>query len=92
VGLDLEASFNIGEATLEPGDTLFAHTDGLTDTIDADGQYYTVEKIIPLLAGDQPLASLMDQIQAQILEFSNGTNQVDDITLLALRRLNLFPI
>jgi serine phosphatase RsbU (regulator of sigma subunit) len=92
VGLDLEASFNIGEATLEPGDTLFAHTDGLTDTINADGEYYSVENIIPLLTGEQPLSSMLDQIQTQILEFSNGTAQVDDITLLSVRRLNLFPI
>jgi serine phosphatase RsbU (regulator of sigma subunit) len=86
VGLDLEANYTISEATLEPGDTLFAYTDGLTDAIDANGEYYSVDNIIPVLVGGKPLSSLLDQILAQILEFSNGSTQVDDITMLVVRR------
>src|SRR4030043_570616 len=37
VGLEAGANYTIGEVMFEPGDTLFAHTDGLTDTITPGG-------------------------------------------------------
>lgn len=86
VGLDMEANYAISEATLEPGDTLFAYTDGLTDMINSREEYFNSEMILPLLAADQPLSTLLDRIQAQVKQFSAGTDQVDDITLLVVRR------
>ncbi len=86
VGLAAGTKYGIGEVRLEPGDVLFAHTDGLTDTVNPDGEYFDIEELIPLFAGDKSLSALLDQVQSRLKEYSSGTTQIDDITLLAVRR------
>jgi serine phosphatase RsbU (regulator of sigma subunit) len=86
VGLDLESNYTIGEITLDPGDILFAYTDGLPDMINSKEEYFTNEMIIPLFAEDQPLSTLLDRIKVQIEQFSVGSTQMDDITMLVVRR------
>ncbi len=71
---------------IEKGDTFFAHTDGLTDTMSPAGEYFNDEELIPLFVGDQPLGLLLEKIQDQVDDFSAGVKQSDDITLLAVRR------
>ncbi|OGN93272.1 MAG: hypothetical protein A2Z71_11585 [Chloroflexi bacterium RBG_13_50_21] len=86
VGLEAGANYTIGEVMFEPGDTLFAHTDGLTDTINPAGEYFSENDLIPLFVGDQKLSSLLEQIQGQIKDYSTGAKQFDDITMLAVKR------
>jgi phosphoserine phosphatase RsbU/P len=87
VGAAYRADYGIVEVVIEPGDTLFAYTDGLTDTESRAGEYYSEKGLIPLLAGDQTLSSLLVQIQKQIEDHATGARQFDDITMLAVRRL-----
>jgi sigma-B regulation protein RsbU (phosphoserine phosphatase) len=86
VGLVSGADYAIGEVVFKQGDTLFAYTDGLTDTINPSGEYFSEQELIPLFAGDQPLSVLLEQIQGQIQDYSTGAKQIDDITMLAVRR------
>jgi serine phosphatase RsbU (regulator of sigma subunit) len=87
VGVSAGAEYAIGEAAFEPGDTLFAHTDGLTDTANPTGEFFNEKDLIPFLVTDQPLSSLLEQIQSQIQDYSTGAQQIDDITMLAIRRI-----
>ena len=74
------------EVMIEPGVTFFAHTDGLTDTMNPAGEYFSEKELIPLFIKDQPLAILLEHIQDQIKDYSTGAKQIDDITMLAVRR------
>ena len=87
VGAASRADYGIMEVVIEPGDTLFAYTDGLTDTANPAGEYYDEKGLIPLFAGDQTLFSLLAHIQKQIESYTTGARQFDDITMLAVRRL-----
>jgi serine phosphatase RsbU (regulator of sigma subunit) len=87
VGAVFAADYAIKEVVIEQGDTFFAYTDGLTDTANPSGEYYSVEGLIPLLAGDRTLSSLLVQIQEQIENYATGARQFDDITMLAVRRM-----
>ena len=87
VGVVPDADFAISEVAIEQGDTLFAYTDGLTEAANAAGEYFSEKGLIPLLAGTRPLASLLEQVQEMVEDYSTGTQQVDDITMLAVRRL-----
>jgi sigma-B regulation protein RsbU (phosphoserine phosphatase) len=87
VGAASGAAYAIKEVVIEQGDTFFAYTDGLTDTINPAGEYFNEKGLIPMLIGDQPLLSVLEQIQNQILDYSTGAKQIDDITMLAVRRL-----
>lgn len=86
VGLSSGVNYMIGEVRFEQGDVFFAHTDGLTDTINPIGEYFNEKDLIPLFFGEQALASLLEQIQDQIKDYSTGAKQIDDITMLAVRR------
>ena len=86
VGLVSLADYGTGEVKIEPGDTLFAYTDGLTDTANPAGQCFSAEELTPLFAKPETLESLLAHAYQQIGAFSEGAAQIDDITLLAVRR------
>jgi sigma-B regulation protein RsbU (phosphoserine phosphatase) len=87
VGIAPDADYSTGEVVIERGETLFGYTDGLTDTTNAAGEYFGEKGLIPLLAKAKPLSSLLEQVQDLVEAYSTGTQQVDDITMLAVRRL-----
>jgi serine phosphatase RsbU (regulator of sigma subunit) len=86
VGLLAGASFLTKEVIFEPGDTFFAHTDGLTDTISPDGENFNRDKLVPLFMKERSLDSVLEIIQDQVKDYSTGAKQFDDITMLAVRR------
>lgn len=86
VGALADAEYLIRQVTLEPGDVLFAYTDGLTDTENLAGQSFDEMRFVPDIGGEAPLAALLDMIQAENEAFSTGVKQFDDITMLAVRR------
>lgn len=87
VGVAPDADYAISEVVIEQGDTLFGYTDGLTDTANAAGEFFSEKELSPLFVGDQTLSSLLEQVQELVENYSTGTQQVDDITMLAVRRL-----
>jgi serine phosphatase RsbU (regulator of sigma subunit) len=87
VGLAPGAIFSACEVNIEPGDLLFAHSDGLTDTINPAGEYLSEKQLVPMFIESHSLASLINQIQGYIKDYSTGASQIDDITMLAIRRL-----
>jgi serine phosphatase RsbU (regulator of sigma subunit) len=86
IGATSDAIYVIREVMLEPGDTFFAYTDGLSEMENATGEPFNEKELIPMFAGDQPLSSSLAQIQKQIENFSAGAQQIDDITMLAIKR------
>jgi len=86
VGIAAGAEYTTNTVQLERGDTFFAYTDGLTDTMNPAGEYFSEQAWIPLFGGEKPLSALLDQIQDQIKDYSTGAKQADDITMLAVRR------
>jgi sigma-B regulation protein RsbU (phosphoserine phosphatase) len=71
---------------LEPGDLLFAITDGVTDAVDAEDRRFGEERLDALLtrAGSRPAAELIADAFAALAAFEGGTEPFDDITFLAL--------
>ncbi len=87
VGLFPGARFDIHTVCIEPGDTLVAFTDGVTEARSSDGDLFGCERL-SILVG-QPVstaAELLDRIQAGVQGHMGGADQSDDITLLAIRR------
>lgn len=67
VGAAADADYGIRNTVVEHGDTLFATTDGLTETESPAGETLGMDELIPLFAGDQALASVLGQIQQRIV-------------------------
>lgn len=71
---------------LEPCDTLFCYTDGITEAQDGQDRFFTEERLVRLL-GDQrdPSAEeLIESVVEQVKRFTDDAPQFDDITALAL--------
>lgn len=78
-----EASFD-----LEPGDTLFLYTDGVTEAFDVDENAYGERRLETLLAtgaSDWSVPELSERVLASVHIFERGAPQADDITCLTLR-------
>ena len=70
--------------TLEPGDTLFLYTDGVTEAANKEKTLYGEERLRACLTEEDPEA-LCRSVHADIAAFVNGAEQSDDITMLCVR-------
>jgi serine phosphatase RsbU (regulator of sigma subunit) len=80
--------FPVETRRLEPGETLIAYTDGITEAQDAAGRLFDRAKAMTVLAGFavRPLPEMVDGLVAAVLAFEAGGEPSDDVTVLALRR------
>jgi serine phosphatase RsbU (regulator of sigma subunit) len=87
VGIFPGARFEVGEAQLEPFDTLLAFTDGVTEAIDEDGKQYSESRLLSRVGRSSRAASaLLEDIVSDLRTFTAGAKQSDDITMLAIHR------
>ena len=78
------------ETVLEIGETLIGYTDGITEAVGPGEAQYGEHRLyaeLALLAGADS-ASVLAAILQHVQQFTEDTPQSDDITLLAIKRLN----
>ncbi len=84
-----EYPFTEATLQLERGDTLLLYTDGVTEATNADLKEYGEERLKAVLKqhakGD--CKQLIDSVKTDVKAFAGDTEQSDDITLLAIRRV-----
>lgn len=76
-----------GSLQLEPGETLFAYTDGITEATDAAGDFFgeqRLESVLASAAGRGP-EELVTTILAAVSSFAAGAPPADDIAAFACR-------
>jgi serine phosphatase RsbU (regulator of sigma subunit) len=73
--------------TVEPGDTLFTYTDGLTDRWNAGGDSYNIDRIADVLTRtrDEDLGAVYDAIYRDVTDFSATEEFKDDIAFVVTR-------
>jgi PAS domain S-box-containing protein len=74
---------------LEPGTTLIAYTDGVTDTVGTDGTRYGIRRLAETLrrCPGRDAAGVVEVVTDALGSFQVGPN-ADDTAVLALRRLS----
>jgi sigma-B regulation protein RsbU (phosphoserine phosphatase) len=88
VGVRPNISFDVNQIQLEDDDIIFAYTDGLTDAQDQSGGMFGYERLCELLTKPFRSAShLVNQVVSGINDFNFGAEQYDDITILAIRKM-----
>jgi sigma-B regulation protein RsbU (phosphoserine phosphatase) len=79
----------LDEATLQfsRGDVLVCYSDGLTDAVSPDGDYYGMERLKRMVAraGYESARILAEAIITDVDAFRAGTPQPDDLTLLVMK-------
>ena len=71
---------------LQPGETLFLYTDGLTDATNLGGELFGKEQLERTLDGsaERSPENIVNHVWAKIGSFSTGTTAADDMTCLVL--------
>jgi len=73
--------------SVSPGDTLFVYTDGLTDRVNRDGEFYSIDRVAEVLdrANGADLATVYDSIYADVSNFAATEEFKDDIAFVVTR-------
>ena len=87
VGLVPEAEYSSATVQLEPGDTLVLFSDGVTEAMDPGQELFGVTRLRDMLCPhtETPLDQLQKAVLESVENFSRGTSQADDLTLLLIR-------
>jgi len=77
----------IAEVQLAAGDTLVLYTDGVTEAADAEGREFGESHLLDTLESHAHLqvGPLLQALVAAVQQFSGGSEQQDDITLVIAR-------
>jgi serine phosphatase RsbU (regulator of sigma subunit) len=87
LGVKADIAFRTPSVTLARGETLFVYSDGITEAMNAAGDFYTerrLERALCACAGrnsEEVVASVITSLG----EFVGGVPQSDDITAMAIR-------
>jgi sigma-B regulation protein RsbU (phosphoserine phosphatase) len=76
------------ELPFGPGDLVFLYSDGATETMSPAGNLFGRERLLECIQKriSMGVRGLVEGVMEEILAFTEGAGQTDDITLLALRR------
>jgi serine phosphatase RsbU (regulator of sigma subunit) len=85
------AEYQAQQTRLAPGDVLVIFSDGVTEAVDATNQVFGDERLQELVKENKGLSSkeLKNRIEQEVVAFTRGLPQGDDITLIALKMLSV---
>ncbi|MCJ7518408.1 MAG: SpoIIE family protein phosphatase [Anaerolineaceae bacterium] len=88
VGVIPDVRFSVKEIPMEINDLLLAFTDGIPDALNMDNISFGNERLQKLLSSDEKTPkALLNNIADQLHQFTGDTDQFDDITILAVKRV-----
>jgi len=85
----MDCHFDLLKTQLNAGDTLFAFTDGVPDCSNPSGEFFGRERLFDILQQSSASAhELVNNLESELRQYIASATQFDDITLLAVKRLN----
>lgn len=90
LGIFSDISWERGSTQLLPGDVLVLYTDGVTEAENVRKEYFGETRLLETarVCLEQPANSLRQTLVDGIHEFARDAPQVDDITLLVVKRVH----
>ncbi|WP_448562831.1 SpoIIE family protein phosphatase [Trichothermofontia sp.] len=86
VGMIPNAKFKVEGIQLEPGDTLIAYTDGVTDARTPNGELFSEKRLFSVIEeGYAPVGRILDRIVTRLRNHIADADQFDDITMLGVQ-------
>jgi sigma-B regulation protein RsbU (phosphoserine phosphatase) len=88
LGMFTNTIFPVDRFSIEAGDSLLVYTDGLTESRNAAGEEYGLNRVKALATTHSkcPPSELLSHCLSDLSTFTAGRKQTDDLTLLALQR------
>ena len=87
IGLFSDFNYEMQETTIDSGSMIFLYTDGLTEAMNKGRKQFGINRVMKLLdhAAETSPKQLLDAMNHEVKVFANGTEQSDDLTMLAIR-------
>jgi len=91
LGLFPRAAYEEGRTQLQPGDLLLLYSDGVTEATDLQDDEFGMDRTIDVLRAfrEQSAAAIVNAVLQHIDQFAGAAPQHDDITLMALKRIEM---
>ncbi|MCP4341265.1 MAG: SpoIIE family protein phosphatase [Desulfobulbaceae bacterium] len=86
LGVSDEVVYDEGSIQMEPGDSILVYTDGVTEAVGENDDFYTVDRFRNFLEGEKKVepSVLVSAVAADVRRFKGKARQADDITLICL--------
>jgi sigma-B regulation protein RsbU (phosphoserine phosphatase) len=91
LGVRADSTFETGELVLGPDEAIYLYTDGVTEAANKKDELFTearLEAVLRETAG-RPIKAIVDAVTDAVRSFADGAPQSDDITALAIRRVDV---
>jgi len=87
IGAMRNSEYQSNVIMLQPGESIFFYTDGVTEAFNKDNEEYKEARLEKVLGGKHSLNTndMVTQVFEDVQTFTNGVEQSDDITCLALK-------
>jgi phosphoserine phosphatase RsbU/P len=87
LGIFEEVNYEEWGVTLEPGDLLVFHSDGIAETANSEGQFFGTTRLIRLIEQhhERPAAEIADLVLREVDWFTQNASLSDDRTLVVLK-------
>jgi sigma-B regulation protein RsbU (phosphoserine phosphatase) len=88
LGVLEEASWSREQIKIEPGDSLVLYTDGMTDALNGNEQFFGQERLLEAVRRHRgkPAKEMHEALLAEIRDWVGDTQQFDDLTLMVIVR------
>lgn len=89
LGILPDADFTAGEVQLQPGDTFFVYTDGITEAENPEEEEFGENRLLEAGVRHRfaPLPDLAAAVEHEVEAFAKGVPFADDRTLVMVRRI-----
>ena len=89
IGVQPDYKYQSTTVKLKSGDTIVFYTDGITEALNLDVEEFGEEQLINIVLNYpfRTAEELRNHIYEEMMQFTQGTSQYDDLTLIVLRIL-----
>ena len=84
IGLFEDAGIKDDALLMNSGSGIVLYTDGVTEAVDSNGNFYGEERILDALNGKQDSSQAVNALKSSVLGFYSGSEQSDDLTILSV--------
>ena len=91
LGVRPDAVYTTGRTSLAPGESIYVFTDGVTEAADGEGEFFAearLESVLRAGASCSSAAEIVKSVGEAVRSFVGAALPSDDITMLAVRRLD----
>jgi sigma-B regulation protein RsbU (phosphoserine phosphatase) len=90
LGVRPDAAYTTGRLILAPGESIYVFSDGVTEAANQQGEMFSEQRLEAVLHGTvgRSSAEIVKSVTEAVRSFVGAAPPSDDITMLAVRRLN----